>query len=69
MHLVVHEWLSKNLSPEVASQTIILYGGSINGSNYAQLAKKEDIDGFLVGGASLKGLEFETLCHLDYYRQ
>lgn len=28
--------------------------GSVNGANCAELAKKEDIDGFLVGGASLK---------------
>lgn len=30
------------------------FSGSVNGSNCADLAKKEDIDGFLVGGASLK---------------
>lgn len=33
---------------------MILLSGSVNGSNCAELAKKEDIDGFLVGGASLK---------------
>lgn len=63
VHLAVREWLSKNVSPEVASQTRIIYGGSVNGSNCAELAKKEDIDGFLVGGASLKGPEFATICN------
>jgi Triosephosphate isomerase len=33
--------------------------GSVNGGNCAELAKQEDIDGFLVGGASLK---VETIC-------
>ena len=33
---------------------ILLLLGSVNGGNCAELAKKEDIDGFLVGGASLK---------------
>ncbi|GFZ00606.1 triosephosphate isomerase [Actinidia rufa] len=35
--------------------------GSVNGGNCAELAKQEDIDGFLVGGASLKGPEFATI--------
>jgi hypothetical protein len=51
------------ISPEVASATRIIYGGSVNGANSAELAKKEDIDGFLVGGASLKGAEFVTICN------
>ena len=33
---------------------ILSFSGSVNGSNCAELAKQEDIDGFLVGGASLK---------------
>lgn len=32
----------------------ICFSGSVNGGNCAELAKEEDIDGFLVGGASLK---------------
>ncbi|MQL05552.1 triose-phosphate isomerase, partial [Escherichia coli] len=51
----------KNVSAEVASKTRIIYGGSVNGGNSAELAKEEDIDGFLVGGASLKGPEFATI--------
>ncbi|XP_022146193.1 triosephosphate isomerase, chloroplastic [Momordica charantia] len=61
VHAAVRDWLKKNISPEVASKTRIIYGGSVNGSNCAELAKKEDIDGFLVGGASLKGPEFGTI--------
>ncbi|XP_023512787.1 triosephosphate isomerase, chloroplastic-like [Cucurbita pepo subsp. pepo] len=61
VHAAVRDWLKKNVSPEVASKTRIIYGGSVNGGNCAELAKKEDIDGFLVGGASLKGPEFGTI--------
>ncbi|KAG6413454.1 hypothetical protein SASPL_126165 [Salvia splendens] len=61
VHAAVRDWLSKNVSADVASKTRIIYGGSVNGANSAELAKKEDIDGFLVGGASLKGPEFATI--------
>ncbi|KAI7736369.1 hypothetical protein M8C21_033821, partial [Ambrosia artemisiifolia] len=54
VHVAVRDWLAKNVSAEVASKTRIIYGGSVNAGNSAELAKKEDIDGFLVGGASLK---------------
>lgn len=63
VHVAVREWLSKNVSAEVASQTRIIYGGSVNGGNCLELAKQEDIDGFLVGGASLKGPEFASICN------
>ncbi|XP_072966616.1 triosephosphate isomerase, chloroplastic [Typha angustifolia] len=61
VHVAVRDWLKKNISPDVASATRIIYGGSVNGSNCAELAKQEDIDGFLVGGASLKGPEFAVI--------
>ncbi|KAL5788801.1 hypothetical protein ACOSP7_005750 [Xanthoceras sorbifolium] len=61
VHAAVRDWLKSNISPEVASATRIIYGGSVNGGNCAELAKQDDIDGFLVGGASLKGPEFATI--------
>ncbi|XP_050363125.1 triosephosphate isomerase, chloroplastic [Argentina anserina] len=61
VHVAVRDWLKQNVSAEVASKTRIIYGGSVNGGNSAELAKEEDIDGFLVGGASLKGPEFATI--------
>ncbi|HET6591676.1 MAG TPA: triose-phosphate isomerase [Xanthomonadales bacterium] len=42
----------------IAGQLRILYGGSVNGSNAADLFAREDIDGGLVGGASLKAGDF-----------
>ncbi|TXG64842.1 hypothetical protein EZV62_011836 [Acer yangbiense] len=61
VHAAVRDWLKTNVSADVASATRIIYGGSVNGGNSAELAKQEDIDGFLVGGASLKGPEFATI--------
>ncbi|KAL2937205.1 Triosephosphate isomerase chloroplastic [Bienertia sinuspersici] len=63
VHVAVRNWLKKNVSEEVASKMRIIYGGSVNGGNCAELAKQEDIDGFLVGGASLKGPEFATIAN------
>ncbi|KMZ63276.1 Triose-phosphate isomerase [Zostera marina] len=61
VHAALRDWLKNNVSAEVASKTRIIYGGSVNGSNCSELAKQEDIDGFLVGGASLKGPEFAII--------
>jgi len=54
VHAEIRKWLSANVSADVAANTRIIYGGSVKGSNAQELAKKPDIDGFLVGGASLK---------------
>ena len=42
------------MSPAVAESTRIIYGGSVNAANCKELAQRPDVDGFLVGGASLK---------------
>ncbi|KAI5079475.1 hypothetical protein GOP47_0004954 [Adiantum capillus-veneris] len=63
VHAVIRGWMGKNVSSEAAKAVRIIYGGSVNGANCEELAKKEDIDGFLVGGASLKGPEFATICN------
>jgi len=47
-----------SLDDIIAGQLRILYGGSVNGSNAADLFAREDIDGGLVGGASLKVEDF-----------
>jgi len=53
-HAEIREWLGKNVSKEAEQQTRILYGGSVTEKNASDLISMEDIDGFLVGGASLK---------------
>ena len=47
--------------PEVGADTRIIYGGSVNFGNCDDLATRDDIDGFLVGGASLKAADFGTI--------
>ncbi|XP_073151405.1 triosephosphate isomerase, cytosolic isoform X1 [Henckelia pumila] len=54
VHCELRKWLQANVSSEVAASTRIMYGGSVNGGNCKELAAKPDVDGFLVGGASLK---------------
>ena len=46
---------------EAAEDTTILYGGSCNASNAAELFSKSDIDGGLIGGASLKAADFKAI--------
>lgn len=54
VHKAIREWLKKEVSEKAAEETRILYGGSVTEKNCKELAKQPDIDGFLVGGASLK---------------
>eukprot|EP01060_Flectonema_neradi_P033989 TRINITY_DN5837_c1_g2_i1.p1 TRINITY_DN5837_c1_g2~~TRINITY_DN5837_c1_g2_i1.p1 ORF type:complete len:260 (+),score=50.77 TRINITY_DN5837_c1_g2_i1:40-819(+) len=51
---VLRTWLSKNISSLVSKSTRIIYGGSVNAKNCGELWAENDIDGFLVGGASTK---------------
>ncbi|CAG8437305.1 7680_t:CDS:2 [Scutellospora calospora] len=53
VHVIIRKWLKDNVSEKVANDTRIIYGGSVNQTNSPELAKQCDIDGFLVGGASL----------------
>jgi len=50
----IRELMKELYGEDTASKIRILYGGSVNASNAAELFGKEDIDGGLVGGASLK---------------
>ncbi|EGD77185.1 triosephosphate isomerase [Salpingoeca rosetta] len=54
VHANIRAWLKTNVSEDVAAATRIIYGGSVKPANCVELSKKEDVDGFLVGGASLK---------------
>ncbi|XP_054716985.1 triosephosphate isomerase B-like [Uloborus diversus] len=54
VHEQLRKFLKENVSDEVANSTRIIYGGSVTAANCKELAKKADVDGFLVGGASLK---------------
>lgn len=54
VHASIRSYLKSAVSEETANETRILYGGSVNDKNCGDLSKQLDIDGFLVGGASLK---------------
>ena len=53
-HAYIRSWFKENVSEEVANGIRIQYGGSVNGKNASELISQPNIDGFLVGGASLK---------------
>ena len=53
-HAALRSLLASAVSAEVAEKTRIVYGGSVTPENSAELFGKADVDGFLVGGASLK---------------
>jgi triosephosphate isomerase len=48
-------------TPVVADSIRVLYGGSVNAKNIAEIVAQDDVDGALVGGASLDGEQFATL--------
>lgn len=54
--------LFTSLDADLADKLVILYGGSVKGSNAAQLFGMPDIDGGLIGGASLSADEFVAIC-------
>lgn len=57
--------LAELYSPDLADGVRILYGGSVKSDNIAGIMEKEDVDGALVGGASLKAEEFAGICRYD----
>ena len=58
MHAFIRSVLAKKYGAAVADEISILYGGSVKGSNAAELFGSPDVDGGLVGGASLVAEEF-----------
>jgi triosephosphate isomerase len=57
----IREELKSLSSDEVAAGVRVLYGGSVNAKNVGEIVGQPDVDGALVGGASLKADEFATL--------
>lgn len=58
VHAFIRQTLTAKYGEEVANNTTILYGGSCNPSNAPTLFAQADIDGGLIGGASLKSRDF-----------
>jgi triosephosphate isomerase (TIM) len=57
-HGFIRGWLGRSLSPEAGDRTRLLYGGSVKPDNFGDLLKQPDVDGALVGGASLDVASF-----------
>jgi len=61
VHAALRGWLKDNVSSDVANSIRLIYGGSVNSGNCVELSEQKDVDGFLVGGASLNA-EFIDIC-------
>ena len=58
---LIRQRLADRYAPDLAAGVRILYGGSVKASNAAEIVAQPDVDGALVGGASLDGTEFATI--------
>ncbi len=61
VHYMIRNWLGGRFSSELPGKVRILYGGSVKPSNVGELMAQDDIDGALVGGASLEAESFAKL--------
>ena len=62
VHAMIRSWLSDK-DPALGEDMRLLYGGSMKADNAADLLSRPDIDGGLIGGASLKPDDFIAICH------
>ncbi len=63
MHRYIRGLLAQQYGSEVAEGTSILYGGSVKPDNATELFSQPDVDGGLIGGASLKADDFLAIVH------
>jgi len=61
MHLALRNHIANKYGNDIANDISILYGGSVGAGNAAELFAQPDVDGGLVGGASLKSRDFVTI--------
>lgn len=64
VHIEIRRWIQNNIGAKAAGSVQILYGGSVKPANAGELFAKSDIDGALVGGASLVAEDFMKICDL-----
>jgi triosephosphate isomerase len=62
VQLFVREWLGKHANRDYADRVRIIYGGSMKPENAQGLMEQADVDGGLIGGASLKADSFLAIC-------
>ena len=61
MHAFIRSTITEAFSTEIAEQVSILYGGSVKPNNATDIFSKPDVDGGLIGGASLKAEDFVAI--------
>lgn len=61
MHAFIRNVVAKRYSQEIADNVSILYGGSVKPTNAEEIFSKPDVDGGLIGGASLKAEDFSAI--------
>lgn len=61
VHAKIRSWVQAKVGPAQAADLRILYGGSVKPDNSATLLAEPDVDGFLIGGASLDAVSFANL--------
>ena len=61
MHTYIRSWISVRFDDQTAKNTSILYGGSCKPSNAEELFARDDVDGGLIGGASLNSVDFQAI--------
>jgi triosephosphate isomerase len=65
MHAFIRGWLKERFGGKVADNLRILYGGSVKPENISDLMRQADIDGALVGGASLEADSFARIVNYE----
>jgi triosephosphate isomerase len=63
MHAFIRKTVSEKFGGEIAEEVSILYGGSVKPANAKEIFAKKDVDGGLIGGASLKAEDFLAIVH------
>ena len=61
MHAFIRELVAERYLSDVSEEVSILYGGSVKPANAEEIFSKEDVDGGLIGGASLKAADFSAI--------
>jgi triosephosphate isomerase (TIM) len=61
VHRFIRQWLTTRYTPAIAERLRLQYGGSVNPGNAASLMAQPNVDGLLVGGASLKAEDFAAI--------
>jgi len=69
VHAQIRSWIQTNCDNKIAETTRIIYGGSVTPQNSDSLIAERDIDGFLVGGASLKAADFIAIVNSPFRKK